>query len=56
MGSFHTIDVDLQHPITIWKQEWNFVSLDILNELSNAVNKAEIVAIIFQPGNKYMIY
>lgn len=50
MGSFHTIDIDLQHPVTIWKQEWNFVSLNILQELSNAIDRAEIAAVIFQPG------
>lgn len=50
MGSYHTIDVEMQNPVKIWKAEWDSVALSRVHEALNMDNKAEMAAVVFQLG------
>lgn len=50
LGSYHTLDLELNHPIKIFKEYWDSVTLEMLKEASELINKAEIAAVTVQEG------
>ncbi|WFD30178.1 Translation factor pelota [Malassezia sp. CBS 17886] len=50
MGSFHTLDVEINRKLTITKELWDQHHLDVLDESGNAVNNAEVGALILGEG------
>jgi protein pelota len=50
LGQFHTIEIEKGRPFTITKSEWNTTRLDILRELANPMQNAEIAVVVMQEG------
>ena len=50
MGQFHTIDIELNQPITLEKECWDTISIERLDESSDPAKKAELAAVVMQEG------
>lgn len=46
LGQFHTMDIDLHHPVTIYKEEWDSVYLQVLKDAKDERKKADVVAVL----------
>lgn len=51
MGSYHTIDLELNRKVTIRKEEWDIISLDRLHKACDVTERAEVAAIVMQEGS-----
>lgn len=50
MGSYHTIDLELNRPFTIFKQEWDSISLERVEEACDITKQADVAAVVCQEG------
>ncbi|CAO3652179.1 unnamed protein product [Cunninghamella echinulata] len=50
MGSYHTIDLELNRPFTIIKTEWDSIALERVNEACDITKQAEVAAVVCQEG------
>ena len=50
MGGYHTLDLELNRPFTIQKQQWDFIHLDRLQQCCNISKKADIAAVVLEQG------
>ncbi|KNC87252.1 protein pelota [Sphaeroforma arctica JP610] len=54
MGAFHTIDLELNRKFTLYKQEWDSVSLERVKESCDISSKADVGAVVLQEGLAYV--
>ena len=50
MGAYHTLDLELNRPFTIFKPEWDIIALERIDEACDLDKKAEIAAVMMQEG------
>ncbi|KAJ3277828.1 hypothetical protein HDU76_010158, partial [Blyttiomyces sp. JEL0837] len=50
MGGYHTIDLELNRPFTIAKQEWDVISLERISAACDVTNRADVAAIVLEEG------
>ncbi|PVU84522.1 hypothetical protein BB561_007039, partial [Smittium simulii] len=50
VGQYHTLDLELNQPFTIEKNEWDFVSLNRITEACDINKKADVAAVVMQEG------
>ena len=50
MGAYHTIDLELNRPFTLTKDEWDIITLDRVNDACNIATKSDIAAIVLEQG------
>lgn len=50
MGQYHTLEVELDHPVWIEKECWDLIYLERLNEAADPAKKAELAVIVMQEG------
>ena len=50
IGQMHTIKVELNHPITIYKNNWDKLHMQILQEASDPTSSADIAALTMDEG------
>lgn len=50
VGSQHTIDLELQRNFTVFKEEWDSVTLGVIKEACDPAEKSEIGAVVLQEG------
>ncbi|CCH47046.1 hypothetical protein BN7_6655 [Wickerhamomyces ciferrii] len=49
-GTYHTAEIDFQHPFTLYKDDWDQVSFDLISKSCSIDEKAEVGAIVLQEG------
>ncbi|KAN0063300.1 Translation factor pelota [Thecaphora frezii] len=50
MGAFHTLDLEINRSMTIWKENWDSVHLERLGESSDVGQRAEVGALVLGEG------
>lgn len=50
MGAYHTLDLELNRPFTLSKQEWDSVALSRIDEACDPTQTADLGAIVMQEG------
>lgn len=50
IGQYHTLEIELDRPFFLTKESWDSISLDLLEELSNPLKKAEVAALVMEEG------
>jgi protein pelota len=50
IGAYHTIDLELNRPLTISKDEWDSISLERIENACNVANRADLAAVLLQEG------
>ncbi|CAO3651136.1 unnamed protein product [Cunninghamella blakesleeana] len=50
MGSYHTIDLELNHNFTIIKDEWDSLALERVEEACDITKQADVAAVVCQEG------
>ena len=50
MGQYHTLDIEMDHPLWLEKEVWDSIFLERLGEAGDPTKKAEIAAIVMQEG------
>jgi protein pelota len=50
-GAYHTLDIELNHPVTVTKLEWDSVSIDLVRSACEVEAKADVAAITMDEGN-----
>ena len=50
IGQYHTIDLELNKKITLFKKKWDSVSLERLEMACDVTQKADVAAIVMQEG------
>lgn len=50
LGQFHTLELDLNRPFTLWKSQWDSIDLDRLNNSVEASQAAEIICVLLDVG------
>lgn len=50
MGAYHTIDLELNQKFTIYKNEWDSVSLERIEEACDPTKTADLAAVVMQEG------
>lgn len=50
MGQHHTLELEIGRPFTIHKNYWDSMNLELLDEISDPMRKAEIAAVVMQEG------
>ncbi|ORZ34393.1 protein pelota [Catenaria anguillulae PL171] len=50
LGQYHTIDLELDKPVTIAKDEWDSIDLERIDSACNLAKRAEIAAVVLQEG------
>jgi protein pelota len=50
VGTYHTSEIDFRYPFTLYKNEWDQISFDLVNKACNVEEKAEIAAVVLQEG------
>ncbi|EPZ35645.1 hypothetical protein ROZALSC1DRAFT_28133 [Rozella allomycis CSF55] len=51
LGSYHTIDLCINNEFKLFKDEWDIISLERIDQICHVKSKAEIGAVILQDGN-----
>jgi protein pelota len=49
-GTFHTFDLELNRNFRLFKQEWDMIALEIVDNAIDPENKAEVGAVVMQEG------
>lgn len=52
VGAQHTLDLELQRNFTIFKEEWDSVTLGVVKEACDPAEKSEIGAVVLQEGRR----
>ncbi|KAG0178395.1 hypothetical protein DFQ29_003511 [Apophysomyces sp. BC1021] len=50
MGSYHTIDLELQRNFTLYKPEWDTIALERVEDACDITKQADLAAIVCQEG------
>ncbi|KAI8799650.1 hypothetical protein BJ742DRAFT_128250 [Cladochytrium replicatum] len=50
MGAFHTIELEKHRAFTLYKDEWDIITLDRIEESTNVAKHAEIAAVVLEEG------
>ncbi|KAI7906771.1 uncharacterized protein BX663DRAFT_466953 [Cokeromyces recurvatus] len=50
MGSYHTIDLELNRNFTIYKHEWDIIALERVEDACDITKQADVAAIVCQEG------
>ncbi|XP_076452895.1 protein pelota-like [Babylonia areolata] len=50
MGAYHTLDLELNRPFTLSKQEWDSVALERIDMACDPTQNADLAAIVMQEG------
>lgn len=50
MGSYHTLDLEIQRNVTIIKDEWDLIALERIKDACDVGKKAEVGAVVLQEG------
>lgn len=50
MGSYHTLDLEIQRNVTIIKDEWDSIALERIRDACDVSKKAEVGAVVLQEG------
>jgi protein pelota len=50
MGQYHTLEIELGRAFTISKDCWDSIHMELLDELSDPMKKAEVAAVVMQEG------
>jgi protein pelota len=50
MGSYHTIDLELNRNFTLLKPEWDTIALERVEDACDITKNADVVAIVCQEG------
>ncbi|CAG8441080.1 3848_t:CDS:10 [Acaulospora morrowiae] len=50
MGTYHTIDLELNRNFTLTKQEWDIIALERVEEACDITRQADVAAIVLQEG------
>jgi protein pelota len=50
MGSYHTLDLEIQRNVTIIKDEWDMIALERIKDACDVSKKAEVGAVVLQEG------
>lgn len=50
MGSYHTIDLELNRNFTLYKPEWDIIALERVDEACDIAKQADVAAIVCQEG------
>ncbi|KAL7271436.1 Translation factor pelota [Rhizina undulata] len=50
VGVHHTLDLELHRNFTIYKEEWDSVALGVVNDACDAMERAEIGAVVLHEG------
>jgi protein pelota len=50
MGAYHTLDLELNRPFTLFKHEWDSVALGRIEEACDPTQTADLAAVIMQEG------
>ncbi|CAG8710254.1 5975_t:CDS:2, partial [Acaulospora colombiana] len=50
MGTYHTIDLELNRNFTLTKQEWDIIALERIGEACDITKQADVAAIVLQEG------
>ncbi|KAH3670296.1 hypothetical protein WICMUC_004865 [Wickerhamomyces mucosus] len=50
LGTYHTAEIDLVHPFSIYKDEWDEIAIQLVHSSCNIESKAEIGAVVLQEG------
>lgn len=50
MGSYHTIDLELNNNFTIIKDEWDSLALERVEEACDITKQADVAAVVCQEG------
>ncbi|KYR02739.1 putative translation factor [Tieghemostelium lacteum] len=56
LGSFHTIDLEVNREFKLYKQEWDTVSLELLKTSTDLAHRADVVALIMNEGLAHLCY
>jgi protein pelota len=55
MGQYHTIEIEVNRPLTIHKEHWDSMYLDRINASSDVSKSAELAAIVMHSlGGSYV--
>ncbi|ANB11598.1 ribosome dissociation factor DOM34 [Sugiyamaella lignohabitans] len=49
-GTYHTLAVELNRNFRLFKQEWDLISLEVVDKAVDPENKAEVGAVVMQEG------
>ncbi|KAL2919273.1 Translation factor pelota [Polyrhizophydium stewartii] len=50
LGAYHTIDLELNRPFTLYKTEWDVISLDRITDACDVAKRADIAAVVMEEG------
>ncbi|KAI8988204.1 protein pelota [Mycotypha africana] len=50
MGSYHTIDLEMNRNFTLFKPEWDIIALERIEDACDITKQAEVTAIVCQEG------
>ncbi|EFA86854.1 putative translation factor [Heterostelium album PN500] len=50
MGAYHTIDLEMNRDFTLFKDEWDTVSLELVKNASDITQRADVAALIMNEG------
>jgi protein pelota len=50
VGAYHTLDLELHRNFTIFKAEWDSITLGVIKEACDPGERAEIGAVVLQEG------
>lgn len=50
MGSYHTIDLELNRNFTLFKPEWDTIALERVEDACDITKQADVAAIVCQEG------
>lgn len=50
MGQYHTHQIELGRAFTVFKERWDGIHLDLLDDMSDPMKKAEVAAVVMQEG------
>ncbi|KAG0767113.1 hypothetical protein G6F57_002568 [Rhizopus arrhizus] len=50
MGSYHTIDLELNRNFTLFKSEWDIIALERVDDACDITKQADVAAIVCQEG------
>ncbi|CAG8436370.1 1475_t:CDS:10 [Funneliformis caledonium] len=50
MGTYHTIDLEMNRHFTLLKPEWDIIALERVNEACDVTKQADVAAVVLQEG------
>ncbi|CAI2171875.1 16083_t:CDS:10 [Funneliformis geosporum] len=50
MGTYHTIDLEMNRNFTLLKPEWDIIALERVNEACDVTKQADVAAVVLQEG------